>query len=570
MVSKTDAKGVTIGYQYDAANRLTKIDFSTDTDILYAYDNCLNGKGHLCSMTDESGTTTYEYTPKGQVKKETKTIDSIQYVTQYTYDQNGNLKTMTYPSGKVITYNYANDRATSVLNGAVNLATNIQYKPFGGMTSLTLGNGLSQSIGYDNQYKITSMVTGTIQNLSYSAYDYNRNVQTITNNAEPAKNKTFGYDALDRLSTATGLWGSLGWTYDGAGNRLTENTNSYTYVDNTNKLSSANGLSYGFDNNGNMITEGARAYTYNQNQRLSQAVNGAITANYIYNGYGQRVKKIVNGVATVFHYNLNGQIITESNSAGNISAEYVYLNSAPLVKLEGTNAYYYTTDHFGAPQKLTDAFGTIVWAADYKPFGEATIAVSTITNNLGFPGQYRDAETGMLYNYFRDYNPVLGKYTQADPIGLSGGINPFAYVGNNPINFRDPLGLWAAGFNLEVSTINPFTSGSGGSYGINLQYTSDAGWHLYTYGTPNDTGSVGFLPGVSLTGNVATGNGDWTGPFESGNGSFGPFTGGYFQTPANQPDPGYFGLTFGGALGPPGLGFTSTTYKRTFPDTPCK
>ena len=67
---------------------------------------CVNGKGRLCSMTDASGTTVYEYTAKGQVKKETKTIDSIQYVTQYTYDQNGNLKTMTYPSGAVITYNY--------------------------------------------------------------------------------------------------------------------------------------------------------------------------------------------------------------------------------------------------------------------------------------------------------------------------------------------------------------------------------------------------------------------------------------------------------------------------------
>ena len=103
MVSKTDAKGGTISYVYDALNRLTKIDFPTDTDIVYAYDSCVNGKGRLCSMTDASGTTAYEYTPRGQVKKETKVIDSVQYLTQYTYDQNGNLKTMTYPSGRVIT-----------------------------------------------------------------------------------------------------------------------------------------------------------------------------------------------------------------------------------------------------------------------------------------------------------------------------------------------------------------------------------------------------------------------------------------------------------------------------------
>ena len=84
-------------------------------------------------MTDASGTTVYEYSAKGQIKKETKTIDSIQYVTQYSYDQNGNLKTMTYPSGRVISYSISNDRAVSVLNNAANLVTNITYKPFGGI-----------------------------------------------------------------------------------------------------------------------------------------------------------------------------------------------------------------------------------------------------------------------------------------------------------------------------------------------------------------------------------------------------------------------------------------------------
>ena len=60
---------------------------------------------------------------------------------------------MTYPSGKVITYNYTNDRATSVLNGAATIATSINYKPFGGMSSITYGNGLTSTIGYDTQYR---------------------------------------------------------------------------------------------------------------------------------------------------------------------------------------------------------------------------------------------------------------------------------------------------------------------------------------------------------------------------------------------------------------------------------
>jgi RHS repeat-associated protein len=171
---------------------------------------------------------------------------------------------------------------------------------------------------------------------------------------------------------------------------------------------------------------------------------------YKYNGHGQRVKKVVytqrgkkveNEVTTIFHYNLAGQLIGESDETGAMIAEYVYLNNQPLAKIEGASTYFYVNDHLATPQKMMDAAGTVVWSADYKPFGEANVNVSTITNNLRFPGQYFDAETGLHYNYFRDYNPVIGRYIEADPIGLAGGINLYSYVLNNPINWVDPMGL---------------------------------------------------------------------------------------------------------------------------------
>ena len=166
-----------------------------------------------------------------------------------------------------------------------------------------------------------------------------------------------------------------------------------------------------------------------------------MTANYTYNGNGQRVKKNVNGTTAIFHYSLNGQLIAESNSAGTITAEYVYLNGQPLAKMEGDDVYYYHNDHLATPQKMTDSSGAVVWSADYKPFGEATITVSTITNNLRFPGQYYDVETGTHYNYFRDYNPVIGRYIERDPIGQLAGPNIYLYVLGNPIRFKDRHGL---------------------------------------------------------------------------------------------------------------------------------
>jgi RHS repeat-associated protein len=91
---------------------------------------------------------------------------------------------------------------------------------------------------------------------------------------------------------------------------------------------------------------------------------------------------------------------------------------------------------------MTDAVsGAVVWQAEYEPFGEANVTTAVVTNNLRLPGQYYDGESGLHYNYFRDYDPALGRYLESDPIGLGGGINTYGYVGANPLKYIDPRGL---------------------------------------------------------------------------------------------------------------------------------
>ena len=84
----------------------------------------------------------------------------------------------------------------------------------------------------------------------------------------------------------------------------------------------------------------------------------------------------------------------------------------------------------------------VVWKAQYDAFGEANIEVEQVEFNLRFPGQYYDGETGTHYNYYRDYDPSLGRYVQSDPIGLRGGINTYGYVLQNPVMLIDPFGLY--------------------------------------------------------------------------------------------------------------------------------
>jgi RHS repeat-associated protein len=113
-------------------------------------------------------------------------------------------------------------------------------------------------------------------------------------------------------------------------------------------------------------------------------------------------------------------------------------------------------DHLGTPVAMTDPSGQVVWRATQKPFGATTVDEDPdgdgqpVTLNVRFPGQYYDAETGMHYNYFRVYDPSIGRYINSDPIGLAGGINTYTYVGGNPISYSDRLGLINPGAGAAV------------------------------------------------------------------------------------------------------------------------
>ena len=197
---------------------------------------------------------------------------------------------------------------------------------------------------------------------------------------------------------------------------------------------------------GNIVTRGADTFTCNARGRMVQVNrNGSVIAQYQHNGKGERVIKSAGGNTAHFVYDLMGNIIAEADSTGAIQREYVYVNGERLALLQQSPTqatYYYHNDHLGTPKALTNASGTVVWQADYTPFGELTETVSIVEQPFRFPGQYFDGETGLYYNYFRDYDPGLGRYVQSDPIGLDGGINTFAYVNTNPLGFVDPLGLF--------------------------------------------------------------------------------------------------------------------------------
>ncbi|AMD91736.1 hypothetical protein AXF15_00470 [Desulfomicrobium orale DSM 12838] len=169
-----------------------------------------------------------------------------------------------------------------------------------------------------------------------------------------------------------------------------------------------------------------------------------MTARYTYDAWNRRTSKTAGGRTIHYHYDQDSRLIGESLANGTVLREYVYLRGEPVALLEYETRpgwYFYVTDHLGTPQQLVDSRGAVVWQAAYLPYGEAKVLKATVQNNLRFPGQYFDAETGLHYNWNRYYNPKTGRYITADPIGLAGGMNVYAYVGGNPVNAVDVEGL---------------------------------------------------------------------------------------------------------------------------------
>ncbi|MBW2602380.1 MAG: RHS repeat protein, partial [Deltaproteobacteria bacterium] len=279
LMSKSDANGITVTYDYDDLNRLTATHFPDSTqDITYTYDEGTNGKGRLTGMTDPSGNYAYTYDALGNLVAEEKLVDGVTYTTQYAYDAAGVLAGMTFPDGRTVTYTLdATGRVTTVTTTKESVtstvAENISYLPFGPLQSMTYGNGTAITNAYDQLYRLTNLGSGTVQNLTY-ALDPVGNITGITNNLDATRNQTFGYDDLYRLTSATGLYGVMGYTYDNVGNRLTKTldgaTNTYGYQNGTNRLSAitgANPATFTLDANGNTTVMGDQTLTYNQNNR---------------------------------------------------------------------------------------------------------------------------------------------------------------------------------------------------------------------------------------------------------------------------------------------------------------
>lgn len=229
-VLQKDARGQVITYRYDQLNRLTHIFHSgaSAEDIRYVYDLGQRRLGRLYRVFDASGVTEYSYDKLGRPNQILVTRDGVGYLTEYRFDLAGNIQRIYYPSGRIVDYTLdAQARPQKVTTKKADgepveqVARNISYLPFGPMSGYKYGNNINHSLAYDPDYRLTGLVsqgTSTVLNRSYD-YDLNNNVEWIDDQAHSAHSQLFGYDEEDRLTSASGGYGSLSYGYDQVGNR---------------------------------------------------------------------------------------------------------------------------------------------------------------------------------------------------------------------------------------------------------------------------------------------------------------------------------------------------------------
>jgi RHS repeat-associated protein len=449
--ASTDARGITGTRAYDALNRLVSISYP-DKTVSFAYDSGTNGAGRLTSASDASHSMAWTYDALGRVVGAGQIVGSLTRSIGYGY-QNGRLATVVTPSGQVISYGHFNGKISSISVNNVMVLNDVLYEPFGSPRLWTWANGTIAVRNQDQDGRV-SQLDSAGEFYEYT-YDDASRITGISNANNPALSWSYGYDALDRLTSGTSTPHSETLAYDANGNRLSESgsnggqpySNTYSVAGTSNRMSSIAGSrtnAYSFDAAGNTTAE--------TNSGRPVVLGATTVVSYLYNALGQRVWKSGPDGPVYFVYDQAGHLLGEYGVGGTLIQETVWLDDLPVATLRpriggGVDIYYVHADQLGTVRKVSrPSDNVLMWRWDSTPFGvgvpnENPQSAGTFRYNLRFPGQYYDAESGLHYNYFRDYDPAVGRYAESDPIGLDGGINTYAYVDADPVSNYDSSGL---------------------------------------------------------------------------------------------------------------------------------
>ncbi len=495
VISETDANGNNVLKSYDGRSRVTLIDYTEPTslgigsslDTTYDYDQGVNGAGMMSGFIDHSGSTNFDYDAFGNLLSKAQVVNGFNISTyngfneltiSHTYDSYNRMTTMSYPSGMTLNYEYNAlnqiERISTTVDGiSETVVDNVTYLPMGPVESIEFGNNKDHQSYYDNGYRLQGFSYNNKDITAVIAYDNNHNITAI-DREQSVNNDSFSYDELDRL-TYDSNDGPMVYAYDRVGNRISSQkgrqlTIPYLIDANSNRLLQiGNNKQRSYDANGNNLTHtetGDDRWTYNAANKMSTFSNGKVLrAVYYYNALGQRVHKTHNKVSGalagefLYVYDEQGRLVHVSKyKNGNHlwDRETIWLGYRPVAQVRKfysgntvstDDIYYIQADHLNTPRWITDHAGKRIWSWESDAFGNSAPVIdvdgdgSNFHFYMRFSGHYFDGESGMHYNYFRDYEPMTGRYLQSNPLGSSIDVNSYDFLNSSPIRYSDSSGV---------------------------------------------------------------------------------------------------------------------------------
>lgn len=466
LASRTNlaAGNVAITYNHlgQVVTATTKAAGSASTNLIqyaYTYDS-LN---RLDTVTDSRGSVVldYDFSPGGLLNR---VKDSHGNETNYLYDATGRLSGLWAPNYGTVSYRY--DAAGQLREKWLPNGVNTQYRwnVDGSLAQLVNRSASGEIVSqhdylYDafaNRSQHSEKIGATTLSFAYS-YDALSRLRGVsqTDPADATKEESYAYDPLGNLVQRTvgaPASATTAYVFDAANQLLEARQGSpggtllaaYVYDANGSLIKKCEGGSVTRSPTtctGSSVT----TLSYDTLDRLTQAVKGASTETFAYDHEGRRIRKVAGSTTTNFLYNGPDIHAQYGASFTNPSAQFVHgLNwDDPILRLTGSGAgatpSYYHQDGLGSVVAASSASGTIDGTQRFDAWGNKSASSGSIAV-YGYTGREPDA-SGLIYYRARYYDPGMRRFTQRDPIGFEGGLNFYAYVGSNPVNFTDPSGL---------------------------------------------------------------------------------------------------------------------------------
>jgi RHS repeat-associated protein len=489
---QTDAKGQATRMFYDVLGRMIERREYTGAEggstpfvTVSSYDvyadgsTCSYGIGKLCGTwtattprsviggdyaTPETRTTT-AFDQGGRATQGLTRIDGQAFLSITTFDPNGRVDKLVYPSGFIVVHRYTAwsgqlDQVAEWANGAtgaVHWQANGRFAD-GQLQTMLVGN-VTTSKTYDGFGRVATISTsgGGVQNASY-AFDALGNLTSRYDPSAGQPSQIFAYDLLNRL-TSDGI-GSISYLADG--NINVKAGSAYTYVAGSHRLSTGAGNTYSsYDSNGNVGTisngSGSRALTYTA-FNLPSSINGpGGSVSYLHDAAHARIREISNGASSSgLTYYLGG--FEQHTRSDNVLEQRHYLRTPEgMVGIvtwrsnAANDARYWHKDHLGSVAVITDASGNVKEKFSYDAWGNRNVITHAqatgdpYDEERGYTGHEQLAEVGLTHMNGRIYDPLTGRFLQADPMiqdPFNGqNYNRYGYVLNNPLSLTDPTGF---------------------------------------------------------------------------------------------------------------------------------